>query len=299
MIGGSVSPSAKTLTVRGPGGRALEVEVAGPEDGRAVLFHSGTPSAGTLFAPLVELGASRGLRHISYSRPGYAGSERHEGRTVADCAADAAAIADELGVREFFTVGVSGGGPHALACAALLGERVLAAASVAGVAPYGAPGLDWSAGMGQENVEEFGAAQAGPDRLRDYLERESEQMRGASGADIHHSLEGLLSDVDRRALSGDFADYLALSVSRGLAPGIWGWFDDDIALMRDWGFDLSTVARPVTIWQGREDLFVPFAHGEWLAAHVAGARAELLDGHGHLSLSLARYGDVLDGLLAS
>jgi pimeloyl-ACP methyl ester carboxylesterase len=293
-----VSPSAKTVIVRGPRGRALEVEVSGPDDGHAVVFHNGTPSAGSLFAPLIELGASRGLRHVAYSRPGYAGSDRDEGRTVADCAADVAAVADELGVREFFTVGVSGGGPHALACAALLGERVLAAATIGSVAPFDAAGLDWSAGMGQENLEEFAAAQGGPEELRSFLEREREQMLAASGADIHESLDGLLSDVDRRALSGDFAEHLAQNMRRGLAPGIWGWFDDDVAHMRDWGFDLGTIARPVTVWQGREDLFVPFAHGEWLAANVGGARPQLLDGHGHLSLSLARYGDVLDELVA-
>jgi pimeloyl-ACP methyl ester carboxylesterase len=288
----------KTVIVRGPRGRALEVEVSGPDDGRTVVFHNGTPSAGTLFAPLAELGASRGLRHVAYSRPGYAGSDRDEGRAVADCAADVAAIADELDAREFYTVGVSGGGPHALACAALLGERVIAAATIGSVAPYGAPGLDWTAGMGQENLDEFAAAQAGPEQLRSFLEREREQILAATGTDIHESLEGLLSDVDRRALSGEFAEHLAQNIRRGLAHGVWGWFDDDLAHMRDWGFDLASIARPVTVWQGRQDLFVPFSHGEWLAANVGGARAQLLDDHGHLSLSLARYGDVLDELAA-
>ena len=284
--------------ITGPGGRTLEVEVAGPEDGRVVLFHNGTPSAGSLFAPLVDTGADRGVRHVAYSRPGYANSERHEGRTVADCAADVTAIADELGIGEFSTVGVSGGGPHALACAALLGDRVLSAATIGGVAPYDARDLDWTAGMGEENIEEFAAMEAGPDALRAYLERQREEMLDASGADVHGGLDGLLSDVDRRALSGEFAEHLARNFRRGLAHGVWGWFDDDLASMNDWGFELGAIAPPVTIWQGREDLFVPFAHGEWLAANIRGARARLLDEHGHLSLSLAHYGDVLDDLLA-
>ena len=103
-----------------------------------------------MYAPLVELGAERGLRHVVYLRPGYGDSERCPGRAVADCAADTAAIADWLGVERFYTAGRSGGGPHALACAALLPDRVIAAATIAGVAPEDAEGLDWLAGMGQE-----------------------------------------------------------------------------------------------------------------------------------------------------
>jgi pimeloyl-ACP methyl ester carboxylesterase len=289
---------ATTCVITGPGGRALEVHVAGPDDARVVLFHDGTPGDGTLFAPLVQDGAARGLRHVSYARPGYAGSDRHEGRAVADCAADVTAIADALGIGEFFTVGVSGGGPHALACAALLGERVLAAASIAGVAPYGAHGLDWTAGMGQENIDEAAAADAGPEELRAYLEREGEELAGASAADLHVALDGLLCDVDRNTLGGPLAEHFADSTRRALANGVWGWLDDDLELMGDWGFDLGAVAAPVTIWHGRQDRFVPFAHGQWLAANVRGARAQLLDDHGHLSLSFAGYGDVLDGLLA-
>jgi pimeloyl-ACP methyl ester carboxylesterase len=289
---------ATTRAITGPGGRALEVEVAGPDDGRVVLFHTGTPGAASVFAPLVEIGAAKGLRHVAYARPGYAGSDRHEGRAVADCVADVTAIADELAIGEFFTIGVSGGAPHALACAALLGERVLAAATVGGVAPYRAPGLDWTAGMGQENLDEFAAMQAGPDALREFLERMREAMLGATGADIHASIDGLLSDVDRSALSGAFAEHAADDARRALANGVWGWFDDDLELMSEWGFDLGAIARPATIWQGRLDMFVPFAHGQWLAANVPGARAQLLDDHGHLSISLAKYGDVLDGLLA-
>jgi pimeloyl-ACP methyl ester carboxylesterase len=288
----------RAIHISGPAARLLEVEVSGPDDGRAVVFHSGTPGSGTLFDATVEAGASRGLRHIAYSRPGYAGSDRHAGRSVADCAADVVAIVDALGVREFFTVGASGGGPHALACAALLGERVLGVATIGGVAPFDAPGLDWVAGMGQENLDEFAAAQAGTEELRAYLERERGEILEASGADIHATLDSLLSDVDRRALSGAYAEHLALSMRTGLAPGVWGWLDDDIAALHDWGFDLRAIERPVTIWQGRQDLFVPFAHGQWLVDNVPRAQPRLLDDHGHLSIALDRYGDVLDALIA-
>src|SRR5476649_965370 len=114
------------LQIEGPAGR-LDVELSGPADGEVVVFHTGTPSAGSLFGPTVDAGTQRGLRHVAYSRPGYGTSERWAGRSVADCALDVAAILDALGIERFFTVGMSGGGPHALACAAILPERVIAA----------------------------------------------------------------------------------------------------------------------------------------------------------------------------
>jgi pimeloyl-ACP methyl ester carboxylesterase len=287
------------VLIEGGHGRRLEVEVAGPDGGMTVIVHTGTPSSGMLYPPAVAEGAERGLRHIAYARPGYASSDRHRGRTVADCARDVAAIADALEVERFFTLGSSGGGPHALACAALLPERVCAAASIAGVAPRDAAGLDWFAGMGKENVDEVAAAEAGEDALQAYLERQADDLGEARGEELAGPLESLLSEVDRAALTGGYAEHMAASMRAALAPGIWGWFDDDVAHFRDWGFDLGEVGVPVTIWQGGQDRFVPPGHGEWLAAHVSGARAQLRPEHGHLSLSLAAYGQILDGLLAS
>jgi pimeloyl-ACP methyl ester carboxylesterase len=286
------------LELAGPLGRAIEVELAGPDDGEVLILHTGTPQAGTLFGPLVEAGAGRGLRHLAYSRPGYAGSQRHRGRTVADCAADVVAIVDQLRVEHFFVVGWSGGGPHALACAAVLGDRVRAAATIASIAPRDADGLDWLAGMGAENVEEFSAADAGDAQLLSYLEQHGAGLARATGGELHAALGDLLSEVDTSVLTGDFADYLADSSRRGLANGLWGWFDDDLALCRDWGFDLGAIGCPVSIWQGGQDRFVPYAHGEWLASHVPDARPELYPEHGHLSLGLGAYGDILDRLLA-
>jgi pimeloyl-ACP methyl ester carboxylesterase len=264
-----------------------------------VVFHTGTPGAGRLFAPLVDLSTERGLRHVGYSRPGYGSSDRHPGRSVADCAADVVAIADYLGIDRFFTTGWSGGGPHALACAALLPERVIATATIASVAPWHADGLDWLNGMGQENLEEFAAAEAGEEQLLAHLERAGAAVARATGPELHAVLGDLLSEIDREALTGEFADYLAASGREGLANGVWGWFDDDIAFSRDWGFRLGAISRPVTIWQGKQDRFVPFAHGAWLADHVSGARKQLHDEHGHLSLAVGRYGQILDGLIAS
>jgi pimeloyl-ACP methyl ester carboxylesterase len=268
-----------SLGVVTPDGRRLAVEVAGPEDGDVVVYHTGTPGAGSLYTPLLEAGAERGLRHVSYARPGYGGSDRQPGRTIADCAHDVAAIADALGVERFYTTGHSGGGPHALACAAMLPDRVSSAATTAGVAPFDAEGLDWLAGMGQENLDEFAAQEAGDSQLQAFLERSAEEFGSLSGDQVIAALGDLISEA--------------------LRNGIWGWFDDDKATVADWGFDLAGIEAPVTIWQGEEDRMVPFAHGKWLADHVSGAKARLLAGEGHLSLEVGSYGAVLDDLVAS
>jgi pimeloyl-ACP methyl ester carboxylesterase len=286
------------LQIAGASGR-LDVEIGGPEDGRAVFFHTGTPSAGRLFGPMIDAGSERGLRHVVYSRPGYGASDRHAGRSVADCVSDVEAITDALGIDRFFTVGWSGGGPHALACAAALSERVIAAATIASVAPRRAEGLDWLDGMGQENLDEFAAAEAGEEELLQFIEPVGAELASVNGAQVHEALGDLLSEVDLAALSGSFADYFAEATRAGLEHGVYGWFDDDLAAIRDWGFELADVSAPVTIWQGAEDRMVPFKHGEWLAAHVPGAEARLLRDQGHLSLVIDRYGQLLDDLLVT
>lgn len=279
-------------------GRVLEVIVAGPPTGTPLVFHHGTPSAAVAFGPFVAAAAENGLRSVFYSRPGYARSTPHPDRSVADAAADVAAILDAIGAASFYTIGWSGGGPHALACAALLPERCLAAATLAGVAPYKADGLDWLAGMGPENVEEFGLAEQGPAALTPYLEREAAKLRDIKGAEVGAALGGLISEVDRAALTDDFAEYTALAMRRALAAGVAGWRDDDLAFVAPWGSDLGNIRRPVAIWQGGEDRMVPSAHGEWLARTINGARPHLYPGEGHLSLVVGRIGDIAADLVA-
>ncbi|MEA2522711.1 MAG: hypothetical protein QOI81_2357 [Actinomycetota bacterium] len=263
-----------------------------------VIFHHGTPGSGDIFGPTAETAAEHGFRLASYSRPGYGGSSRQPGRSVADCAADTAALADHLGADHFYTVGASGGGPHALACAALLPGRVLSCATIAGVGPYGAPDLDFLEGMAPENHEEFDAAVTGEAALQAHLEAAVEALSAVTGPDLASALGELVSDVDIAVLTGDYAEFLVESFHRANAKGIWGWFDDDMAFTREWGFDLSAIAVPVTVWQGAKDMMVPFHHGQWLAAHVGGASAELRPEHGHLSLAIAHLGAILDGLRA-
>ena len=287
-----------SLAVTAADGRALEAVVAGADVGELVVLHHGTPgSAHEIYPPHAANAAARGIRLALYGRPGYGDSERGEDRRVADCAADAAAVADALGADRFFTVGGSGGGPHALACAALLPDRVAGAATIAGVAPADAEGLDWLAGMGEENVEEFAAARAGAAELEAFIERFATQLRAITGEQLLEALGDLVSPPDAAVLTGEYAEFAAAGIREALRTGIWGWFDDDLAILGDWGFDLGAIATPVTIWQGLDDRFVPPAHGEWLAANVAGARSHLLEGHGHLSLAIASFGDILDELV--
>ena len=285
------------LTVRSADGRALAVRAAGPPSGEALVLLTGTPSAGTLVPPVVEAAAARGLRVVSYARPGYGDSDRQPGRSVADCARDVARVAEALGLRRLLVAGWSGGGPHALACAACLPGLVAAAATLAGVAPADAAGLDWTAGMGPENVVELGRARAGESALRPFLEQQAAGLAGATGASLADALGGLVTDVDRAALAGELAEHLAADFREAVRNGVEGWLDDDLAFVRDWGFRLADVAVPVTVWQGAQDLMVPFAHGEWLAASVPGASARLLPGEGHLSL-LSRAGEIVDDLRA-
>jgi pimeloyl-ACP methyl ester carboxylesterase len=263
-----------------------------------LITHHGTPGAGLAYGPFVRAAAERGLEYVAYSRPGYGTTPRVEGRSIADCAADVASILDDLGAERCYTLGWSGGGPHALACAALLGDRVIKAAVIAGVAPWDAEGLDWTAGMGAENLEEFAAMEAGPDALRAFLDAARSSLTGITGEQVAALLGDLIGEADRRVLEGDFAEFMAESFRVGLAEGTDGWFDDDIAVRANWGFSLGEIRVPVTIWQGDEDRMVPATHGEWLAQRVPGARAELRPGEGHLSIAVDRYGEILDDLLA-
>ena len=282
-----------------PDGRIVNVYVDGPADGTPLISHHGTPGAGVPMPSFVRAAAERGLRWVSYSRPGYGESTRAESRTVADCVRDVSAIADHLGADRFFTSGGSGGGPHTLACAALLPDRVRGCAAIACPAPWGAGGLDWLAGQGPENLEEFAAVLEGPEALETYLEREAPGLSAAKEPQelIDAVGAGLLPDVDRAAITGEYATALIASMNRSVKNGIWGWFDDDMAFFRDWGFSLDGIDVPVALWQGKQDKMVPFAHGEWMAAHVPNARPHLLEDQGHLSLAVASFPQILDDLL--
>jgi pimeloyl-ACP methyl ester carboxylesterase len=279
-------------------GRSLDVFLDGPPTGTPLVYHMATPSAGgPTFAPLVESLAERGLRYVSFSRPGYGSSTRRAGRSVADVVEDTVAVLDAIGGERCHVIGWSGGGPHALACAALMSERVISVATIGGVAPYPAEGLDWTAGMGVENVEEFAAALAGPDELIAIKERVAPEVRDVTPEQVASVFGDLIDDVDRGSLTGAFSVWTAAVFHEALRVGYWGWFDDDMAFTRPWGFSLEGIRVPVFVWQGGHDRMVPFAHGEWLAAQIPEARARLFPEHGHLTLAVDSIGRIVDEMV--
>jgi pimeloyl-ACP methyl ester carboxylesterase len=282
-------------TARTPDGRTLAIEEAGDPNGHPVLVHEGTPNSRHLYPPSAIDAAVRGLRLISYDRPGYGGSTPQPGRTVADCAADVRAICAELGIGRLAMWGISGGGPHVLACAALLPDLVSAVASLASLAPLDAGGLDglnWFDGMGELHADDTRLFLRDREAARAKLEADRERVLGASAADLAGALQTLLSPTDAAVLNDGLADFLVYCDHDGLAPGVEGWWDDGVAHCTPWGFELSAISIPVLLMHGRQDQFVPFGHGQWLAKHVPGVEARLFDHDGHLTLLTNRVPEV-------
>jgi pimeloyl-ACP methyl ester carboxylesterase len=265
-------------------GRTLHVVDEGDPRGRPVFFLHGTPSSRLLYSGQAEDARRRGIRLIGYDRPGYGGSTPNPGRSVADGARDVASIADDLGLDRFAVYGLSGGGPHTLACGTLPGQRIVAIASLASPAPYPAERLDWFRGQGEGNIAEFSAALEGRLPLERFLEPQRETLLTASAEAMVAAFGSLLSPVDVEAFAGELGSYFVSNMREALRPGIQGWRDDDLAFVRPWGFELSQIGSPVQIWQGAQDRMVPFAHGEWLSAHVPRADIHLEPRVGHITL---------------
>jgi pimeloyl-ACP methyl ester carboxylesterase len=281
----------RSVTLRD--GRVLAVAVSGPRDGVPLLYHHGTP--GCLLQPAASRAAcaARGLRLVTYTRAGAEGSTRNPGRSVADIAADMEDVLDALGAARCLVAGKSGGGPHALATAALLPDRVAAVISIAGCRPYGEGFLD---GMGADNIEEFELALQGEDALRPFVMKHREALKDADAEGLVRDLASLLPEVDRQVLtSGVGADSVAGMIAGVQVPD--AWIDDDLAFTRSWGFDLAAITVPAYVWQGSEDKMVPFHHGEWLAEHVPGAVAHLEEGEGHFSIAVGAFDRMLDEAL--
>ena len=291
-------PSLDTLTVTTRDGRSLTVYDAGDPDGRPIVFHHGTPMTGTPFEPHVAYARENGLRLVSFDRAGYRDSSRDAGRTVADVAKDVEVIADALGLQRFATWGLSGGGPHALATAAGLPDRVVAVATAASVAPPGLPDFELTDGMGEGNIVEFGLARQGEESLRPYLERETEGIDDLDVAGLVDSMRTVLSDLDAATLDGGVGAFILECFRTGLARGVDGWLDDDLAFVQPWGFELAAINTPSLVIQGRQDLMVPWSHGEWLAANVSGAEAWLREDEGHLTLFVRLAPGIHDWLAA-
>jgi pimeloyl-ACP methyl ester carboxylesterase len=287
--------TARTISTQD--GRKLRISEAGQPDGVPVLVLRGTPQSQLLYDPWIADAQARGIRLIGYERPGYGGSTPHPGRTVASAANDVAAIAKELGLDRLLVWGISGGGPHALACAALLPGLVVASAALASPAPYPAEGLDYFAGMGESNVAEFRAALKGREACEQFVETEASELLAAEPEAIIQAFHSLLCPADAAALTTDFANFVLRSVREGLKETRAGWVDDEMAFTTPWGFELSQVRIPVMIMHGEQDQFVPISHAKWLASKIPNAHARVLPDDGHLSLSTRRIPDVHSWLL--
>ena len=261
-----------TETILAPGGRQLAVDCVGAPDGLPVFLMHGTPGSRCGPRPRPSVLYRLGIQLICYDRPGYGGSERCPDRTVAAAAADVKTIADELGLSTFAVAGRSGGGPHALACAALLPEQVQSVAALVGLAPPDAPDLDWYDGMTESNTAEYGRADADPSAIARKLTERGRYIRDDPEF-LLKLLEPELTRADRRILSEvAIQRLLSDTYAEALRHGAHGWIDDTFALRSPWKFELSSITCPVLIWHGLDDVFSPPSHAQWLADHIRANR---------------------------
>jgi pimeloyl-ACP methyl ester carboxylesterase len=270
-----------------PDGRAFEYSATGDPGRELLVFCVGTPGAVADFPYVADAAAARGLRSVICSRPGYGGSTRNEGRTVADAAADTAALADHLGADRFLVAGWSGGGSTALACAALLPDRVRAVVTMAGTAPPVEAGDVWTTWFPPDQADEVRALTTKPPaELAPEYEQAAKQFAELTAE--HVTISENQSEADKAALIEvpEVAEWLARSIKSAVSTGIWGWLDDDLAWAKPWGFAVADIGVPVIVRHGDEDGFVSIEQGRWLAAHIPGARLDEMPGGGHTTVGV-------------
>ncbi|OPG11261.1 MULTISPECIES: alpha/beta fold hydrolase [Microbispora] len=287
-----------TTIVHAHDGRTLAVEERGELEGTPVFLLHGTPGSRLGPCPRASVLYRLGVRLITYDRPGYGLSDRRIGRTVADVAEDVAAIADALGIGCFAVIGRSGGGPHALACAALLPDRTTRVAALVPLAPPGAEGLDWFHGMTESNVAEYTAAQTGYHAMMDLLSPAVERIREdptrlvpALDDDLPEPDRHVIADIGIRTM---LADNFAEAVRRSAA----GWVDDAVAFSSPWGFEPESISVPTLLWHGGADVFSPVGHSRWLGQRIPGARVVIQEGAAHFG-AIQVLPDVLTWLSAA
>lgn len=262
----------RTHVMETPRGEVV-VEDTGPRDGFAVVVHPGTPGSRLLFEAGAEVAARFGLRLVSFDRPGYGSRAAAPGRTVADSAMETGVVADRLGLGRFAVWGFSGGGPYALACAAVMPERTVAACVFASPAPYAPEEFDYAEGWSREAREELERYFSDPVTARENWRRDAVSMLETC-SDPQGWLARWGDRAERdEAHSREVAEYLAADVRESLGNGDQGWWDDWVALIEPWGFDLTGIRVPVRLWHGTRDRNMPAVHGRRLARLVPGIEA--------------------------
>ena len=289
-------PTYKEFAVDLGSGRAVEVAEGGDPTGKLVFAMHGTPGSRMLYGPHLEHAMGHGIRLIGFSRPGYGSSTRWKGHTKVDVASVVAGIADSLGIEKFGVWGHSGGGNYALGCAAALPDRVVGVASLSTFGPYPAAGLDFFAGMGEYNVEDFRLMLSNEAAWETKSHKDAEVMAKQSKAERMKMLGSLISEVDQPFLTDELDEFLHSQSIEGLRNGDAGWIDDSLGCALPWGFEPAAVRVPAQVWHGKHDKFVPFSHGQWLAAQVPGAEAHLEEDDGHISMYVNRIPEVQEWL---
>jgi pimeloyl-ACP methyl ester carboxylesterase len=285
-----------TIFVRSADGRKLAVRDAGNPAGHPVVNLHGTPGSRVGAFPRGRVLYELGVRLVSFDRPGYGGSDRQPGRRVADVARDVEAIADELGLGKFAVVGRSGGGPHALACAALLPHRVTRAGVLVSLAPREAEGLDWFAGMAESNVREFTTTATEPELLTPMLTQVADKIR-ADPESFVSTIGPEMPEADRRVVADmEIRQLRAKNYAEALRDSAAGWIDDNLAFCAPWGFNVSDIQVPVLLWHGEHDVFSPATHSRWLAGRIPGAELRMGSGAAHFG-ALEVMPDVLSWLI--
>jgi pimeloyl-ACP methyl ester carboxylesterase len=279
-------------------GRMIRIDEGGDPEGRPVIALHTCPGSKLLYGEHVADAKRRGIRLISYDRAGYGGSTPRPGRAVVDEAADVRAVADTLGIERFAVWGHSKGGSYALACGAILADRLVAVGSIAAVAPYPAEGLDWFDGVSEAALAGFRLMTSDPEAWKRQLVAEVEEMRGISVEALYESLFQSSSDADRSVLTPELLAFARAQMRDGLSQGPEGYLDDSRSDVRPWGFDLGSIKVPVQLWHGTDDQLVPLSHAKWLAAHLPRAEIHLEPGEGHISLFARRIPEVQEWLVS-
>ena len=276
-----IRPMEHEGTAKARDGRTLAFVQRGAADGVPVIVCHGTPGSRRARHPDPQMYERHGVKMVAYDRPGYGGSDPNIGRSVADAASDIEAIADELGFDRFAVVGGSGGAPHALACGALLEDRVLRVGALVTPAPSDTDDFDFYEGLADINVREFGAAVQGREAVEAFIQPFVDRLESDPDAVIDEIVSEL-PEVDREIASREaFRSVMRESFVEAARQGVRGWADDDLAFAKSWGFEPEDVHAEVRLWQGELDVLAPRAHGEYVAGRLPNARFELLEGGGH------------------